>query len=63
MGTVCYPDFGVAQPVAHAPDRLDIVPPERRVDLAPQVVHVLVDDVGPAVVGEIPDRLDDLRAG
>jgi hypothetical protein len=39
------------------------VPPERDVDLAPQVVHVLVDDVRPAVVGEIPDRLDDLGPG
>src|SRR5579859_5436580 len=57
------PAVGVAQPVAHAPDRFDVVPPERDVDLAPQVLHVLVDDVGPAVVGEIPDGLDDLRAG
>ncbi len=31
--------------------------------LAPQVVHVLVDDVGAAVVGEVPDGLDDLRPG
>ena len=40
----------------------NVTPAERRVDLAPQVVHVLVDDVGAAIVGEIPDRLDDLRA-
>src|ERR1039458_2129988 len=54
---------GVTEPVADAPDRLDVVPAERRVDLAPQVVHVLVDDVRAAVVGEVPHRLDDLRAG
>ena len=34
-----------------------------RPDLVPQVLHVLVDDVGAAVVGEIPDGLDDLRPG
>src|ERR1035441_10537259 len=54
---------GVTEPVADAPDRLDVVPAERRVDLAPQVVHVLVDDVRAAVIGEVPHRLDDLRAG
>src|ERR1039457_6357604 len=54
---------GVTEPVADAPDRLDVVPAERRVDLAPQVVHVLVDDVRATVVGEVPHRLDDLRAG
>src|SRR5207344_2186642 len=53
------PALGRPQPVAHAPDRLDVLP----TDLAPQVLHVLVDDVGAAVVGEIPDGLDDLRPG
>src|SRR5450756_692795 len=53
---------GVTEPVADAPDRLDVVLAERRVDLAPQVVHVLVDDVRAAVVGEVPYCLDNLRA-
>src|SRR5438552_14661437 len=57
------PACGLAQPVAHAPDRFDIVPPKRDVDLAPQVLHILVDDVGAAVVGEVPHGLDDLGAG
>src|SRR5271169_6637379 len=51
-----------SEPVTHAPDRLEIVPPERRVDLPPQVVDVLVDEVRPAVISEIPHRVDDLRA-
>src|ERR1700730_8156923 len=33
--------LSLAKPVTHAPDRLEVVPPERRVDLPPQVVHVL----------------------
>src|SRR6185437_4827832 len=58
------PAFGSgAQPVPHAPDGLDVMPAERGVDLAPQVVHVLVDDVGVAVVGEVPYGLDDRRPG
>src|SRR6185437_11125029 len=51
------------QAVAHAADGLDVVPPERGVDLPPQVVHVLVDNVRTAVIGEVPHRLDDLRPG
>ena len=53
----------LAEPVTHPPDRLDVMPAERHVDLAAQVVHVLIDDVGRAVVGEVPDGLDDLRTG
>src|SRR6516164_557100 len=60
---ISLPAVSAAQPVAHAPGRLDVVPPERHVDLPPQVLHILVDDVGPAVIGEIPQLLDDLRPG
>jgi hypothetical protein len=39
------------------------VPAERDVDLPSQVVYVLVDHIGAAVVGEVPHGLDDLRPG
>src|SRR5271166_3537169 len=52
--------LGMAEPVAHAADRLDVMPAERYVDLAAQVGDVLVDHVGGAVVGEVPGGFQDL---
>src|SRR5947199_132043 len=49
-----------SEAVADAPHRLDGPTAEGDVDLASQVAHVDLDDVGVAVVGRIPDVLDDL---
>src|SRR5262245_50940583 len=51
-----------AQPVAGAAHGLDRVAVEGPVDLVADVPHVDVDDVGRAVVGEVPDVVDDRRA-
>lgn len=40
---------GCAQPVAHAADCFELLDPEWPVNLAAQVEHVLVDDVGDSV--------------
>src|SRR6185295_5204733 len=46
--------------VSHASHRLDRPPAVGNVDLAPEVTDVDLDDVGVAVVGRIPDVLEDL---
>ena len=51
-----------AQPVSHSADGLDRPPPERAVDLLPEIAHVHVDDVRRAVVGEVPRVLEDRGA-
>ena len=50
------------QAVPDASYRLDRAAPERAVDLLPQVADVHVDHVRVAVVGEVPDVLEDPRA-
>src|SRR5581483_7641474 len=49
-----------SEAVAHAPHRLDRPPVVGDVDLAAEVTHVDLDDVGVAVVGRIPDVFEDL---
>src|SRR5207248_323260 len=49
-----------SEAVSHAPHRLDGPPVVGDVDLAAEVPHVDLDDAGVAVVGGIPDVLEDL---
>ena len=58
-----YSRFFCPEAVPHAAHGLDVTAAERRVDLVSQVLHVLVDDVRATLVGEVPDRIDDLGAG
>ncbi len=48
------------QPVALPAGGLDGLPPERQVDLAPQVADVDLDDVGLPVEGRVPHGVEDL---
>src|ERR1035437_5122638 len=53
----------VAEPIADAADGLEVVAAERCVDLRAKIANVLVDDVGRALIGEVPHGIDDLRSG
>ena len=50
----------MAEAVARAAHGFQVMAPERCVDLAPEVVDVLVDDVRGAVVGDVPSGFEDL---
>src|SRR5688500_6418660 len=49
--------------VAHQAHSLQAGPVERQVDALAQLTHVDLDDVGVALVGEVPDVLEDRRLG
>ena len=55
--------FGLAHAVAHAAHGMDQLDRERIVDLAAQIAHVDIDDVGDALEALIPDVLEDHGAG
>src|SRR5690349_1597252 len=49
-----------AQPVTHAPHRLDRVQPEGAVDLLTEVANVDVDHVGAALESDVPGPVEQL---
>src|SRR5207245_4516918 len=51
------------QAVAGSANGLDGASIERTVDLVTHVFHVHIDDVRPALVGEVPDVFDEPRSG
>src|SRR6266480_7532090 len=53
----------LAEPIAHPPDRLQRLHPERPIDLLAQVADVDLHDVRAVLVAEIPRGVDQLALG